>query len=116
MIINESTFEITTSQYDYGVPVFFRARTDNGWQLGDEIVLCFDNVIDDKRFTVDKADYIAEFALTEQEAEALFSKALIYKVSLPYSAKRYRNGKYRQTIFDSKLTVKSTVKMEDDNE
>ena len=116
MIINESTFEITTSQYDYGVPVVFEAGTEQGFQLGDKIVFCFDtDAIGDKTFTVSRSDYAFELALAKEEADALFAKSLIYRVPIRYSAKRYVEGHFLETLVDSTLTVASTVKMEENN-
>lgn len=117
MRLNESTYEIITNQYDYGVPVIF--EVDEGISIGDTLVLVFDtDVIPDKVVPIPSEGHSFPFALTKEQAEALFDHPIHGDRHIAYSIKRYRGeeflesleNKYDETVFN--LTVKSTLKYE----
>ena len=111
MQINEQTYEITTSQYDYGVPIVFEAGEEQGFQIGDKIIFVFDSdVIADKPFTVDESDYTLSLSLEKEEADALFAYNIVGYDWIRYSAKRYRDGQFLETLVDSRLKITGTVK------
>ena len=111
MQINEKNYEITTSQYDYGVPVVFEAGEAQGFQIGDKIVFVFQNdVIEDRIYTVSTSDYSFNFALEKAEADNLLATAVKNPVSVRYSVKRYVDDQFLETLVDSKLIVKNTLK------
>lgn len=114
MYINERTFEITTSQYDYGVPVIFEAGTQQGFQINDTVIFTFDtDKIEDKIFTVDSEDYTFGMSLTKEEADSLQLSKLSSSTLIKYSIKRYREEQFLETLVDSVLKIKATVKWEE---
>ena len=115
MQIDDKTYEITTSQYDYGVPVVFEAGTQQGFQINDKIAFVFQtDIIADKEFTVNTEDYSFSLALTKMEAESLLNHAVKNAVSVRYSDKRYVNNQFLETLVDSRLIIKPTLKLEDE--
>jgi hypothetical protein len=113
MEINDINYTITTNQYDYGVPIHFDAGVEEGFSIGDRIVFCFDSEhIDDKTFIVDKENFSFDMALKKSEADTVFSTLLQRQRYIPYSVKRYKHGEFLETIVNSKITFKNTVKWE----
>lgn len=115
MTINEFNYEITTSQYDYGVPVVFEAGTEQGFSIGNEIIFVFEhNAISDKSFVVSAEDFSFNLSLTKEEADAIqFNKIRPY-TTIRYSAKRYSEGQFLETLVDSVLIVRDTLKWDGD--
>lgn len=111
MNINEATYEITTSQYDYGVPIVFDAGKDEGFQINDKIAFVFDtDAISDKTYTVNAEDFSFNLEFSKAEADALFSTDVKNDRQIRYSAKRYKDDQFLETLVDSVLIVKGTVK------
>ena len=116
MTINEFTYEITTSHYDYGVPIVFEAGTEQGFSIGNEIIFIFDNeAISDKSFVVDKEKFTFNLALTKEEADSIQANMIRPYTTIKYSAKRYQSGQFLETLVDSILTVRDTLKWDGDN-
>ena len=111
MVFDKGNKKITTYQYDYGVPVAFRAKAEKGFAIGEKIVFVFDtDTIADKVYTIDSNNYYFEVALTKTEADALFG-GVISVERIAYSVKRYAaNGNFLETLFNGFLVVKGTVK------
>lgn len=113
MQINDKTMEITTSQYDWGVPVVFEAGTAQGFNINDKIIFTFNNDnIADRVYTVNIAQYTFNLALTKQEADSLFSSKIGAYLPIKYSVKRYVANQFLETIVDSTLKVVGTLKWE----
>lgn len=116
MKINEFTYEITTSHYDYGVPVVFEAGTEQGFSIGNEIVFVFDNdAIEDRIFTVDGEKFTFNLALTKEEADSIQANMIRPYTTIKYSAKRYQSGQFLETLVDSTLIVRDTLKWDGDD-
>lgn len=106
MKINENNYEITTTQYDYGVPIMFEAGKDEGFNIGDTIIFTFSSpAISTKYYQVNSDDFSFGLALTKEEADSVFPNKHIY-----YSAKRYSEGNFLETLVDSRMTFTPTVK------
>lgn len=111
MTINENTYEITTSHWDYGVPIIFEAGAEQGFSIGDKIVFVFDNqYINDKIFEVNNNDYTFELTLKKEEADNLYMNKLTSSTIIKYSAKRYRENQFLETLVDSTLKIEGTVR------
>ena len=126
MTINEKTFEITTSQWDYNIPVHFQAHCNDeqGFRIGDKIIFLFNSdKIDNREYVVDNEEYEFNFALTENEANTVFSKRLITRDSISYSIKKKSiidseatpQKTSLLTLVDSRIIFLSTIKMEEEN-
>lgn len=106
MQFNETTNTITTYRYDYGIPITFDAGVEQGFSVGDQIVIVFDdNRIEDREKTVNVEDYGFELKLTEEEAQAVSDRRVI-----PYSIKRMRDGKFLETLLNGNIEFRSTLK------
>lgn len=115
MQINEKTYEITTSQYDYGVPIVFEAGKEQGFFIGDKIVFVFNtDKIEDKEFNVNTDDYTFNLSLTKEEADNLYKQKIGSFITIRYSVKRYSEGEFLETLVDSKLIIQGTVKWNGD--
>lgn len=115
MQINEKTYEITTSQYDYGVPIVFEAGKEQGFSIGDKIVFVFNtDKIEDKEFNVNTDDYTFNLSLTKEEADNLYKHKIGSFITIRYSVKRYSEGEFLETLVDSKLIIQGTVKWNGD--
>jgi hypothetical protein len=115
MQINEKTYEITTSQYDYGVPIVFEAGKEQGFSIGDKIVFVFNtDKIEDKEFNVNTDDYTFNLFLTKEEADNLYKQKIGSFITIRYSVKRYSEGEFLETLVDSKLIIQGTVKWNGD--
>lgn len=117
MTFNQNTYQITISQYDWGVPVVFEAGTLQGFQISDEIVFCFDiDSLNDKPYVVDNEKYSFEFKFEEEEANALYDHDIRGYTKIRYSIKRKRNGVFLESLENEKgdsvfdLIVKGTVR------
>lgn len=111
MKINESNFDITVCQYDWGVPIIFNLVPDTGLSIiGETAVLTFGGVIDDRVESIDSDNFDFPFSLTEEEADSLFTSGVVNPHKIPYSLKRYKNGQYLDTLFDANLIITRTVK------
>lgn len=119
MIYNNYNNSLTTYKHDYGVPVIFLAGDDQGFAVGEKIV--FEFIINEKtseklikEFVVDTADFSFNLKLTKEEAEQL---AAAGKRVFNYTVKRYSStGQYLQTLFNSTLTINSTIKYDEGGE
>lgn len=115
MQINETNYEITTSQYDYGVPIVFEAGEEQGFSIGDKIVFVFNtDKIGDKIFTVNASDYTFPLTITKQEADELYKSKIGSYLTIRYSVKRYIESRFLETLIDSRLIVQGTVKWNGD--
>lgn len=111
MKFNDRTLEISVSQYDYGVPIIFEAGKEQGFSIGDKIIFIFDSdKIEDKIFEVDAANYYFGLAFNKEEADTLFSNPIKSDKRVKYSAKRYKENEFLETLIDSKLIIKETLK------
>lgn len=116
MTINENTYELTTFHYDYGVPIIFEAGTEQGFSIGDKIIFVFDNqYINDKIFEVNNDNYTFELALEKEEADNLYMNKLTSSTIIKYSAKRYRENQFLETLVNSTLKIEGTVRWEGDD-
>ena len=109
----EDNFVIVTDQWDYGTPVVFELVPDDPETslIGDEIRLVFETEHIERRFRlIDSDDYTLSFALKKEEADALFSEKVTSWQLIPYSLKRYKDRQYLETLINSQLKVKGTVK------
>ena len=99
MRINESTFDITVSQYDYGIPLTFETEKDD-FMVGDQIVFAFDtDAIPDKAFTVtDSEGFTFDVKLEEEEALAIMPEQICGHIDIAYSIKQYRNGVFLDSL------------------
>lgn len=111
MQINESNFNITTYQNDWGIPVIFEARTEDGFALGDELAIIFNDsrIADRTGILITNDAFTFEFKLAEAEASGLFDGTIRNQLSIPYSVKRARDGQYLETLVNAYLIVKGTV-------
>ena len=111
MTFDKQTNNIITYQYDYGIPVAFRAKAEKGFAIGEKIVFVFDtDTIADKVYTIDSNNFYFEVALTKTEADALFNGDVSVR-SIAYSAKRNAaNGDFLETLLNGFLVVKGTVR------
>ena len=106
MQFNETTNTITTYRYDYGIPIAFDAGVEQGFSVGDQIVIVFDDDrIEDRKKTVSVEDFSFELKLTEEEAQAVSDRRVI-----PYSIKRMRGGKFLETLLNGNIEFRSTLK------
>lgn len=106
MQFNETTNTITTYRYDYGIPITFDAGVEQGFSVGDQIVIVFDDDrIEDCEKTVSVEDFSFELKLTEEEAQAVSDRRVI-----PYSIKRMRDGKFLETLLNGNIEFRSTLK------
>ena len=106
MQFNQTTNTITTYRYDYGIPITFDAGVEQGFSVGDQIVIVFDDDrIEDREKTVSVEDFSFELKLTEEEAQAVCDRRVI-----PYSIKRMRDGKFLETLLNGNIEFKSTLK------
>lgn len=106
MQFNETTNTITTYRYDYGIPITFDAGVEQGFSVGDQIVIVFDDDrIKDREKTVNAEDFSFELKLTEKEAQAVSDRRVI-----PYSIKRMRDGKFLETLLNGNIEFRSTLK------
>lgn len=107
MQFNESTNTITTYRYDYGIPITFEAGVDQGFSVGDQIVIVFDDdrITDRDDITVNKEDFSFELKLTKEEAQAVIDRRVI-----PYSIKRMRDGRFLETLLNGNIEFRSTLK------
>lgn len=106
MKINEETFDLEVSQWDYGVPVVFELDKD-GFLVGDKIVFVFDIGTEkiEIPFDVNENKDPIELVLTKIQSEKIINKPTI-----PYSIKHYRNNKFLDTLVDAKLKVRKTIR------
>lgn len=106
MQFNQTTNTITTYRYDYGIPITFDAGVEQGFSVGDQIVIVFDDDrIEDRKKTVNVEDFSFELKLTEKEAQAVSDRRVI-----PYSIKRMRDGKFLETLLNGNIEFRSTLK------
>ena len=106
MQFNETTNTITTYRYDYGIPITFDAGVEQGFSVGDQIVIVFDDDrIEDREKTVNAEDFSFELKLTEEEAQAVVDRRVV-----PYSIKRMREGKFLETLINGNIEFRSTLK------
>lgn len=124
MTIDERTYEMTTNQYDFGIPIIFEADVEKDFSIGDTIIFAFDcEEIANKTFTItqDKvADnkFTFEVSLTQEEADSLYSKPIIGYTTIHYSIKRYREDIYLESLENEngesllKMKVKGTVRID----
>nr|WP_316621072.1 hypothetical protein [uncultured Ruminococcus sp.] len=107
MQFNETTNTITTYRYDYGIPITFDAGVEQGFSVGDQIVIVFDDdrIEDRDDITVNVEDFSFELKLTEKEAQAVIDRRVI-----PYSIKRMRDGKFLETLLNGNIEFRSTLK------
>ena len=111
MKIDERTYKITTSQYDWGVPIVFEAGEEQGFSIGNKIIFVFDtDMIEDKEFEVSREDYSFNLTLEKEEAENLYKIKLKSPRTIHYSVKRYSEGNFLETLVDSLLIVEGTLK------
>lgn len=112
MYFEGNTYRLVTTQYDYGVPVTFKAGVEQGFLRDDIIIFAFQNeIIPNKEFTVDSDDYEIELSLSEDEAKKLVNYAIGPEgcEKVYYSAGRRRAGESDETLFTSYITVKGSV-------
>ena len=124
MKINEKTYEITMSQFDYGIPIGFEADTEQYFAVGDTIVFCFKTEkIADKEFPIEQngienGKFRFNLAFTKEEANALFQKPLPKYAVIPFSIKRFNGEEYLETLENTngevvfKLVIMGTIKHE----
>ena len=113
MIFNAKTYEITMSQYDFGIPIIFEAGAEQGFSINDEIVFLFDTPkLANKTYQVDKEDYSLPFYFTKAEANIIFDRSVKGFRHIKYSVKRYAKGQYLETIIDSTLHIENTLELE----
>ena len=111
MKIDESTFNIETYQHDWGIPIMFEAKTDDGFSIDDMVVFAFgDTRIADREYIVNTEDFAFSFALTKEEADNIFLKEIYNPIQIPYSIKRYHDGEYLETLVNATISFKGTVK------
>lgn len=115
MQIDEYNFDITTYQYDYGIPIVFEARLEDGFSMGDELIVAFnDERIEDREGNIiDSDDYSFDFALTKTEADSVFDYGVKNQMSIPYTVKRYQNGQFLETLVNANIIFRGTVKWEE---
>lgn len=119
MVYNQCDNSLSTYKHDYGIPVMFKAGDEQGWAVNEKVV--FEFVVNEKTdeklikgYVVDSANFQFGFKLTKAEAERL---AATNKRVFSYTVKRLSpTGKYLQTLFNSTLTINSTIKYDEDGE
>jgi len=132
MTFDENTYQISVSQYDFGVPIVFDAGAAEGFHTGEQIVFVFaTDKIDDKIFDVvldEEEKYQFSMAFTEAEANALFDFAVKCDMTIKYSIKRNKwNAEQEKYEFLEsleneqgesmyKLIVKRTVRYNGENQ
>lgn len=119
MRFNKSSYEMTATQYDWGIPITFEVSSDQGFHIGDKIIFVFNtDHIATRVFTVDKELFSFDFALSKPEADSLFDCQIEKPRSINYSIKRLRDEDFLEslenvrgnTIF--KLVIKETIRYE----
>lgn len=115
MQIDEYNFDITTYQYDYGIPIVFEARLEDGFSMGDELIVAFNDkrIKDREGNIIDSDNYSFDFALTKSEADSVFDYGVKNQMPIPYTVKRYRNGQFLETLVNANIIFRGTVKWEE---
>ena len=104
VVENGESFDIVSYHGDYGIPVAFTAKTEDGWNEGDMVVFAVENnIIPAKTWTVSGDNFIFELKFTKEEAERLAVSRY------DYSFKQHRDGQYLDTIMNGEIKIKDTT-------
>lgn len=120
MTFNNDTYEITMSQYDFGVPIMLDAGAEEGFHDGETVVFCFQNDrLDDKPCAIhldEEGKCKITLVFDKEEMDGLFDDQIPTFRNIKYSVKRYKGTEFLESLENSNnesifnLKVKGTVK------
>ena len=89
--LDENTYEITMTQYDFGVPITLDAYKADGFNVGERVVFVFrTDKIASKMFDIDEEEYKINLVFDEAEVNRLFDRNIETHRNIRYSIKRYK--------------------------